>query len=300
MNIAYDGSVTFSGRHFTRAELDEIRAIVDTFSALSRTEIAKTICDCIGWYRPNGQYKTRECYEFLGLLEERGLVSLPPVRRTKPIGTRTCIKRTSAGEPREPIEAPLKDCLPVTLSQVKEKEDRQLWQELVDRYHYLGFKVPFGAHIRYFFHINHQGTPKPAGCIQFSSPAWRISCRDKWIGWNDATRAARLQLLINNSRFLILPWIHIKNLASHVLSLSLRRVIEDWSRRYGIRPVLAETMVDPLRYHGTCYRASNWIRLGMTTGRGRMDRRNERQGASPKEVYVYPLSRNFQKLLLGV
>ena len=300
MRICNDGSIIFSGRIFSREDLSEIKDIVDTFSALSRTEIAGTVCECLSWYRSNGAYKERECYEFLGLLEERGLIKLPPVRQTKPLGSKTHVKKSKAGEPGRTVCGSLREFQPVRLTLVKDRKGHELWRELVDRYHYLGFRVPFGAHLRYFFHITVEGSQVTAGCLQFSSPAWRIRCRDKWIGWSDSVRASRLQYIVNNSRFLILPWIKVKNLASHVLSLSLNRVRMDWKERYGISPVLAETMVDSSRYRGTCYAASNWIRLGVTSGRGRMDRRNERNGLSPKDVYVYPLCRDFRRQLQGV
>ena len=294
-----DGSVKFSGRIFTKADLAEIKAITDTFSALSRTEIAGTVCESLSWYRPNGNYKQRECYEFLNLLEQEGLIKLPPIRHTKPRGSRTGVSRSCAGETGEQVSGELRDFTPVTLTEVRSREDRKLWQELTDRYHYLGFKVPFGAHLRYFFYISAAGRKILSGCLQFSSPAWRIACRDRWIGWDDTTRAERLQFIVNNSRFLILPWIRIRNLASHVLSLTLKRIVGDWEIRYGVVPVLVETMVDPSLYRGTCYLASNWLKLGETSGRGRMDRRNERLGLSPKTVYVYPLCRDYRRQLLG-
>lgn len=299
MKICNDGSVTFSGRIFSKSDLAEIKDIADTFSALSRNEIAGTVCECLGWYRANGKYKQRECYELLDLLDQKGLIHLPPVRCTKPRGIRTRIIKTHSGEQQAPITGKINDFAPVTLSAVNGKDELQLWKEFIERYHYLGFKVPFGAHLRYFLHITVNGKKTVAGCMQFSSPAWRISCRDKWIGWDDNGRGKNLQYIINNSRFLILPWIKIKNLASKALSIALNRVSDDWERQYGIHPILAETMVDPSRYGGTCYKAANWIKLGRTTGRGRMDRKNKRQGYSPKTVYVYPLCHDFQKMLMG-
>lgn len=299
MEIYDDGSVKFNGRIFSDSDIAEIKDITDTFHSLSRNEIAGTVCDCLGWYRSNGKYKQRECYEFLNLLEQQGIIQLPAIRRTRPRGVRTRIVKTPLGEQRSQVVGQLNDFAPVGLSAVDGKEELQLWKELIERYHYLGFKVPFGAHLRYFFHVTVNGGKSVAGCLQFSSPAWRIACRDKWIGWDDNVRAENLQYIISNSRFLILPWISIKNLASKVLSLALARVADDWKKRYGIHPVLAETMVDPSRYKGTCYKAANWIKIGGTSGRGRMDRRNERLGHSPKMVYVYPLCHDFKGILTG-
>ncbi len=159
---------------------------------------------------------------------------------------------------------------------------------IVPRYHDLGHRVPCGAHLRYLI----QAAPDQnsvLGCLQFSSPAWRMRARDSWIGWDDTTRAHHLQRIINNSRFLILPQIQVKNLASHVLALVLRTVTTDWETAYGIRPYLAETLIDAARFTGHCYRAANWIEVGQTTGRGRQDRYHERHHACPKRVLLYPL-----------
>ena len=133
--------------------------------------------------------------------------------------------------------------------------------------------------------------PEPAvvGCLQFSSPAWRMAARDRWVGWDDATRQRNLQQVVQNSRFLLLPWVRVRNLATTVLARAARRLPEDWWAHYRVRPLLLETLVDARRYAGTCYRAANWIEVGQTTGRGRMDREHARQGAAPKRVWLYPL-----------
>ena len=148
--------------------------------------------------------------------------------------------------------------------------------------------MPFGARLRYVVFASH---PERAvvGCLQFSSPAWRMAARDRWIGWDDTTRANNLQHVVNNSRFLLLPWVELRNLASAVLARGLAQLVVDWPHHYGIEPALVETLVDSRRYHGGCYRAANWIALGQTSGRGRMDRHRRRDGAAPKTIFVYPL-----------
>jgi hypothetical protein len=171
-------------------------------------------------------------------------------------------------------------------------------RERIDRYHPLGYKVPFGAHLEYLVFIN-QPEATVVGCLQFSSAAWRIEVRDRWIGWEDATRARHLPLLVNNNRFLLLPWVHIKNLASATLARVLRRLPEDWHAQYGVTPLLAETFVDAEPYTGTCYRAANWVELGETSGRGRDDRQHRRHGARPKRVFVYLLRRDARARLRG-
>jgi hypothetical protein len=166
----------------------------------------------------------------------------------------------------------------------------------VDRYHYLGYRIPFGAQLQYF--IQSGIDQANLGCLQFSSPAWRMAARDHWIGWNDAQRLRNLQKIISNSRFLIFPWVRVKNLASSVLSLAAGTVPHDWLGCYGRRPVLMETLVDRTKYNGTCYQAANWVHVGETTGRGRMDRRNKRQGVAVKDIYLYPLSKKFRRELM--
>jgi hypothetical protein len=171
---------------------------------------------------------------------------------------------------------------------MEQPDEQRGWRELVGRYHYLGYRTAYGAALRYLIEAS---GPQPSvlGCLQFSSPAWRIKARDRWIGWDEVNRKQHLPRLLNNSRFLILPWVRIPHLASHVLALSLRTVTEDWERHYGLRPWLAETLVDSSRFTGHCYRAANWIDVGSTTGRGRQDREHQRHGTAPKRVLLYPL-----------
>ncbi|MGH8189915.1 MAG: Druantia anti-phage system protein DruA [Rhodanobacteraceae bacterium] len=154
--------------------------------------------------------------------------------------------------------------------------------------HYLGHRTAYGAALRYLV-TTHGATPQTLGGLQFSSPAWRMRARDAWIGWDDAIRQRHLLRVIANSRFLLLPWVRVPHVASHVLALSLRRVSIDWQACYGLRPWLAETLVDPQRFSGTCYRAANWLEVGFTTGRGRNDRDHDHHGAAPKRVFLYPL-----------
>ena len=260
---------------------------------LSRSELASTICEALGWVRKNGRLKTRECYEYLGLLEERGLLDLPPKRAQRPRGP-TSIHFTEASEPREERAGTLAEVLPVTLSLVAHSSERALWRELIERHHYLGHKVPYGAHLRYLVWLG----PKRelGGCLQFSSAARRLLVRDRWIGWDDATRQRNLPRVVCNSRFLILPWLKISDLASHVLSLGARVLVEDWQEAYGVRPVLLETFVARERFEGTCYRAANWIELGATAGRGRMDR-HTRAAEPVKTCLVYPLVGDFRRRL---
>lgn len=280
----------FCGREFTESELDLIREVVARCSGLSRMELAHTVCELLGWQRVSGGLKARECREFLERLESQGVLQLPAKRPGKPVGTHTRVPVSAQGDPREGLVGSLGEFEPIVLELVQSAEARVLFRELVGRHHYLGHAVAFGAHLRYLVYAS-RPQPVVLGCVQFSSAAWRMAARDRWIGWDDTTRERNLQRVVNNSRFLILPWVRIHNLASVVLSLATRRVTTHWRQRYGIEPLLAETLVDPSRYTGHCYRAANWMAIGQTTGRGRMDREHLRQGTAPKLVFVYPLVR---------
>lgn len=283
----------FCGKAVSQEEWKVLREIVDS-CGLSRHELASTICEGLGWMRPNGRPKARECYEYLNLLEAGGLIQLPPQREQRKRGP-TSISYSEAGQERARREGTLSEVSPVRLGLVTTAQERALWRELVERYHYLGHKVPYGAHLRYLVWMSTPAT-ELAGCVQFSSAARRLASRDRYIGWDEETRQRNLQQVVNNSRFLILPWLSIRGLASHVLSVSARIMVEDWEEAYRVKPVLLETFVDRERYEGTCYRAANWVEVGETTGRGRMDR--DRTAAGPvKTCLVYALTDDFRQRL---
>ena len=288
--------VVFKGRAFSRADVTLIAEVVATCSGLSRQELANTVSELLDWRRANGGLKTWECKDLLVELEGAGVLTLPPLRSGRPRGSRTRVVCTGRAEPREPLRGSVRDVAPISLRAVEDAPARQLWRELVERYHYLGHRVPFGAHLRYLVEVARPAS-QVVGCVQLSSPAWRMAARDRWIGWSDAVRARHLQRVVNNSRFLILPWVQVDNLASAILALMARRVPDAWQRAYGVRPLLVETLVDRERFAGTCYRAANWIELGTTQGRGRNDRARARQGHSPKTIFVYPLARRARQRL---
>lgn len=278
----------FCGQSLDTAQLELIRRCVVSYPGLSQEELAATLCEWMDWCRPNGRLKTRECRDLLQRLQAQGLISLPAPRAGRPPGTTTRIVRTAQGEPQAPLQGNLADVQPIRLRRVEQSAEQHPWRELIERYHYLGYRTAYGASLRYLIETSHR-EPAVLGCLQFSSPAWRMKARDVWIGWDDASRRANLHRLINNSRFLLLPWVRIPNLASHVLALAVRAVTRDWEQQYGVRPWLVETLVDTQRFSGHCYRAANWLDVGLTTGRGRQDSRHQRHGASPKRILLYPL-----------
>lgn len=281
--------VEFAGQRLSSSELALVREVVMSCAGLSRAELAKTVCELLGWRRRNGSLRGLECRRWLEELESCGWLQLPAKRPRRPVGRRTRVPITERGEPDRELCGTVRAFAPVTLEAVIEPAEQALFRELVGRYHYLGYRVAYGAQLRYLVFVS-QPQRQVVGCVQFSSPAWRMAVRDRWIGWDETTRRRNLQRLVANSRFLILPWVQVKNLASWILAAATRRLAADWPVRYGVEPLLVETLVDSERFRGTCYRAANWQLLGTTSGRGRMDRTHQRHGLAPKAVWIYPLA----------
>jgi hypothetical protein len=290
-------SLTFSGRTFSVPELHLIQTISADCAALGRTEIARTVCELLAWTRPTGRLKHHECRRFLERLEALGLVTLPAVR---PLGRRgpRGVRVTPQSAPQPEVQGSVGAFAPLHLEIVEAGPagTSRLWTELVARHHSLGYRVPVGATLRYLVRPAH-APEQVLACLAWTSAAWRMAVRDRWIGWSEAQRRQNLPYLVNNSRFLILPWVSIRGLASAILARCARQLPGEWAARYGVRPLLLETLVDPARFRGTCYRAANWLPLGRTQGRGRMDRAHVAHGRAPKEVYVYPLGRHVQQRL---
>ena len=287
-----------SGRQFTASEITLIREVVTTCRGLSRKELANTISELVGWARSNGSLKEPECLSLLSRLEAEGLLQLPEKRKRRPVGSVTSIPHTAEGGPGQELSGRVDSFAPVLIERVSDLKTRQRFRELIDRYHKLRYKVPFGAHLEYMVSVS-QPEQTVVGCLQFSSAAWRLQVRDEWIGWDDPTRARNLPQVVNNSRMLLLPWVHIQNLASAMLARALKQLPADWQAQYGVVPLLVETFVDPALYTGACYRAANWVELGQTSGRGRDDRQHRRHGAQPKRVFLYPLRRDVLRRLRG-
>jgi hypothetical protein len=286
-----DQAWNFVGHRLGSGELDLIKTIVDEYTGLSRAELAATVCELLGWTRATGRLKARECRDLLARLEEAAVVRLPARRIGRPAGARTAVPVTARGDVHPLITGTVRDLQPLGIDRVTTAEERALFRELVGRHHYLGHAVPYGAQLRYLVSAA-RPQPQVIACAQFSSAAWRLAGRDAWIGWDDATRVRHLPRVINNSRFLILPWVRVKNLASTLLAQLARRVTADWPAAYGVTPVLLETLVDPARFDGTSYRAANWIVVGVTSGRGRNDCAPRRRARVPKRVLIYPLVRD--------
>lgn len=287
-------SVAFCGRLFASGEIDLIRQIVSDFPRLSQHELAHTVCELLDWRRPNGGLKSPECVELLDRLRQAGrLPALPALRKTKSRGAhRTRCESTS--DPQPPLSGTLSQYQPIELELVTTLAQRRLFQQHIQRYHPLGYRVPYGAQLRYLIHS--QPRQLPLGCLLFTSAAWKMAPRDAWIGWSEEARLRNLPRVVNNGRFLIFPWVGIPHLASHVLALAARRLPGDWLAAYAVAPVLLETLVDRSQYCGTSYRAANWTCVGQTQGRGRMDRAHQ-AALSIKDIWLYPLARNWREQL---
>lgn len=279
---------SFVGRRFSYEEIALVCEVVKDFPNLSRSELAGTVCELLEWERPNGELKRRECRDFLETLEAEGLFKLPEkgVGMGRPTGSATSIDQ--GGIDKEVLEGSIEDFGPLVADLADDTEKRRLFRNLIGNHHYLGYRVPFGARLQYLIWAS-KPERQVVAAMQFSSAAWRMAARDKWVGWSDSMRAQKLPHVVNQSRFLVLPWFRIRNLASAALRVGAKALQRDWPEKYKTEPWLLETLVDTKRYTGTCYRAANWISLGATCGRGRMDKEHARHGESPKTIFVYPL-----------
>lgn len=281
------------GRSVTWNDVQMIRQLIRENPVILRTEISRKVCLAWNWVKPDGGLKDMSCRVLLLKLHRVGAIELPAPRNGNNNG-RKFLQLTKAGEPGEPIEAPVHAMYPIQLERIQAKSDSLLWNELMERYHYLGYTPLPGAQIRYFI----RSSAGLLGAIGFSAAAWKVAPRDKWIGWSASGQKQNLHLIVNNSRFLILPWVKSKNLASHVLSLCAQQLPHDWQRTYGYTPVLMETFVEKNRFAGTCYKAANWFYVGITKGRGKLDSNHEY--TSPvKDIHLYPLLKKFRDILKG-
>ena len=280
----------YCGRDFTTAEIKIINTIIETPDHPARAEISRRVCRELGWYRPSGQLKDMSCRVVLLRMQRDGLISLPAPRNGNGNGN-TCIKLSTRSAPGNPFSGRV-DNYRFDIEIVESAEQSRLWNEYIARYHYLAYTPLPGAQIRYLVKTDH----KILAVLGFGAAAWKMAPRDRWVGWTAAQRQCRLPFIANNSRFLILPWVQVKNLASAILGAVARRIADDWQTRYHHPVYMLETLVETGRFAGTCYRAANWLYLGRTQGRGKLDRAH-RHTLPVKDIYVYPLTKNFREEL---
>ena len=282
------------GQSFSPAILERIGTTLKAEPHLSRRALSRRVCEWLNWRAANGRLKEMSCRVALGKLARAGVLELPPPRPQPPTRARGTPQARELPE-LAPVKARLSELGRIELVLVRSRYSRasRLWRELMQRYHYLGAGPLCGAQLRYLVVSEHYGI---VGAAAFSAAAWRVRARDRFIGWDEQTRAANLNAVLANSRFLILPEVKVPHLASHVLGLCARQLPGDWAARYGTRPLLLETFVERARFRGTSYRAANWQHVGSTCGRGRQDR-NREHAVPVKDVYVYPLQHDWRSRL---
>ncbi len=282
----------FSGRTFGSKDIELIQWVSKTYSTLTRSEIAATICELLNWTTPAGRPKLQQCADFLVELESENIIQLPAKQRERKRNTVT--RKIEIKFDTSEVIGELEEYLPLEIVVVHTADEQRKWRSYIDQYHMLGYQQAFGSRLRYFI----RSGGRELGCLQFSASSWALEDRDNWIGWSIEDKKERLHLIVNNSRYLIFPWVKIKNLASKALSLAARQLQEDWIREFCYAPVLLETFVDREHFAGTCYKAANWVYLGQTKGLGRTARGN-RPNRSRKDIYVYPLQKDFRACLIG-
>jgi hypothetical protein len=289
--VAASEAVVVCGRAFSASELEVIRGIIGSVPQLNRRQIATRTCELLDWRSRNGRLKEMSCRVALLRLARAGLIELPPPLRASPNG-KAYRPTVTLGPSLFEVPSDLDALGEVRLSAVRGSAASRLWNEAISRFHYLGYERLPGAQMRYLIEFS----GGLLGVLGFGASAWKLAPRDQWIGWSHEQRKSRLHLVVNNARFLLLPWVRVHNLASWVLARCARRLPAEWEARYGYRPVLLETFVDAARFRGTCYEAANWRYLGDTKGRGKLDR--EHRCAVPvKKIYVQPLTANFREVL---
>ena len=248
-------STTFFGRRLTRRQIADVQETVALLPALSRNELAKTICEHLSWTTPKGDYRVSACLRTLESLEELGILTLPAKRNTASRPLRA-IEHTERSDPGPEIAGGLAELEPLSLHLATEAAEVAEWNELVDRHHWLGCPRPFGPHLRWFV-VDREG--RRLGCLLFEAAARTLPARDAWVGWSEADRGQRLHLAVSNSRFLILPWVRVDNLASRALAMAVRQLADAWKQRHGCRPVLCETFVDPTRHDGIALHTATFL-----------------------------------------
>ena len=292
-NLSTTALLIQSGREITQQDIDIIQCTIKRFPTLSRTDLIGTVCECLEWFNAAGNPKASACQKVLETLEQQGLIRLPAKdlrfsrnSRPKPIVF------TDQTREQPPLTGTLSSFAPIDVIPIADTEDKQLWNEYMARYHPLGHKKPMGYAMRYFILSGNQ----VLGCVLMAGAAKMLAPRDHWIGWDKTSRLRHLAWIINNSRYLLLPWVHIRYLASHVLGQLATRVANDFDAEWGFRPLLMETFVDPAHYSGICYRAAGWTCLGQTTGQG-LTRPGKQYTSSPKLIFVKPLHPECRELL---
>jgi hypothetical protein len=282
----------YRGREVSEADLAFIRELIASHPQASRRELSKKLCEAWRWKQPNGKLCDMVCRGLMLALHRTGHIELPAVRQLPPNPLARRARPTSIAIDTTAVGGELGDLGPLSFCQVRRSGEEGLFNALIEQHHYLAYTQPVGEHLKYLVY----GAGRPLACVAWSSAPRHLGPRDRFIGWSAEARRQNIRFVAYNPRFLILPWVSVRCLASHILGRMARMLSGEWERVYGHPVYFAETFVDPLRFKGTCYRAANWVWLGRTTGRGHKDQTN-RPNRPLKDVLGYALTRHFRERL---
>lgn len=287
--------IKYQGRTATLDDIAFIKDLIKKNPQDSRWALSKKLCKAWNWVQPNGVLRDMVCRGFMLALDRAGYIKLPPRKRVpnNPLANRR--KPDKVVIDKIPIQTELSEIQPLDIHQVRGTSKEKIYNGLISQYHYLGYTHPVGEQLKYIIY----GKGRIISCLAFSSAPRHIGCRDKFIGWSLEIRKKNLYLIAYNTRFLIFPWVKVKNLASHILGIIVRNISTDWEAIYKHPVYFLETFVDTEKFKGICYKAANWIYIGKTTGRGKNDN-THKQNRSIKAVWGYPLDKNFREILLYV
>jgi hypothetical protein len=286
----------YRGREISQEDVLYIRALVERHPNESRRTLSTKLCEAWQWRQTNGALRDMVCRGLFLMLERAGQITLPPVSyvRHNPLAKR--IRPDLARIDATPMEDRLRNLQPLEFEQVRRSGKEPLFNSLMEEHHYLGYEQPVGEHLKYLVWAGYPLGPRPVACLAWSSAPRHLGSRDRYIGWSAEARRRNIHFIAYNTRFLILPWVRVEHMASHILGRMAARISDDWQRMYGHPIYFLETFVDPERFRGTCYRAANWVFLGKTTGRGKQSN-SYAPNRSVKEVLGYPLTKRFRELL---
>jgi len=299
----------YRGRELDEQDIRYIRTLIERYPQESRRKLSTRICEAWQWRQANGALRDMVCRGMLLMLERAGQIRLPPVSyvRHNPLAQR--VRPEPVLIDKTPIEDALRRLQPLEFEQVRRTAQEPLFNSLMEEHHYLGYEQPVGEHLKYLVWAQppqrrgpiagDPGAGRLIACLAWSSAPRHLGSRDRYIGWDAAARRSNIRFIAYNTRFLILPWVRVEHLASHILGRMVARISDDWQQMYGHPIYFLETFIDPERFRGTCYGAANWVLMGRTTGRGKQSN-SYVPNRSIKEVLGYPLTKRFRELLAGV
>lgn len=287
-----EAKLTYRGRVVSPQDVAFIQALIDAHPEASRRALSQKLCAHWDWRQPNGQLRDMLCRSLMLALHRAGHIVLPPVRCRPPNNVVARRRPGALAVDARPLRAPLAELKPLAIRQVRGTPEEELFGALLEAHHYLGYTQPVGEHLKYLVYAK----DRPLACFAWSSAPRHLGPRDRFIGWTAEARRQNIRFIAYNSRFLVLPWVEVPHLASHLLGRLAKRLSRDWERAYAHPVYYLESFVDPGRFRGTCYRAANWVFLGLTTGRGK-DAPSKQPTRPRKEVLGLPLTRRFRQRL---